>query len=274
MIAADSGLHAVLAAGWIPDRLIGDLDSVDPAAVEIAAEGGAVVDRHPSERTRPTRTGPRCRRRCRRHRDQVVVRADGRLDHQLANLFASPSLTGAPPRCVPMSVIMSVGGAGERRLEVSIGQHLALLPIGGPARVTTRGRVPAGRRGVVSLRRTWHRQRGDRVRGVADGVGRCRAGGQFPAQADDPDEPEPGRIRDTSESRSGGSAVPDPGLEHGGVASALGDEFVVAPELDDASIVDHGDRSARRAVASRWAMITAVRPSSTTSRGARPASRS
>ena len=47
VIAADSGLHAVLAAGWIPDRLIGDLDSADPAAVEIAAEGGAVVDRHP-----------------------------------------------------------------------------------------------------------------------------------------------------------------------------------------------------------------------------------
>ena len=47
VIAADSGLHAVLAAGWIPDRVIGDLDSADPAAVEIAAEGGAVVDRHP-----------------------------------------------------------------------------------------------------------------------------------------------------------------------------------------------------------------------------------
>ena len=33
----------------------------------------------------------------------------------------------------------------------------------------------------------------------------------------------------------------DPGLEHGGVASALGDELVMAPELDDAPIVDHGD---------------------------------
>ena len=33
----------------------------------------------------------------------------------------------------------------------------------------------------------------------------------------------------------------DPGLEHGGVASALGDEFVVAPEFDHAPVVDHGD---------------------------------
>ncbi len=28
---------------------------------------------------------------------------------------------------------------GERRLEVGIGQHFALLPIGGPARVTSHG---------------------------------------------------------------------------------------------------------------------------------------
>ena len=43
-------------------------------------------------------------------------------------------------------------------------------------------------------------------------------------------------------SRLGGSAVTDPGLEHGGVASALGDEFVVAPEFDDAPVVDLGER--------------------------------
>ena len=57
VIAADSGLHAVLAAGWIPDRLIGDLDSVDPAAVEIAAEVGQSTATR-SERTRPTSNWP------------------------------------------------------------------------------------------------------------------------------------------------------------------------------------------------------------------------
>jgi thiamine pyrophosphokinase len=78
---------------------------------------------------------------------------------------------------------------GERRLEVGIGQHLALLPIGGPARVTTRGVAfpladevlsPFDGRGianeaiesVVSLT-------------VSDGVVLVVSS---PSQADDPDE--------------------------------------------------------------------------------------
>ena len=141
VIAADSGLHAVLAAGWIPDRLIGDLDSVDPAAVEIAAEGGAVVDRHPvgkDETDLELALGAAVDAGATEIR--VVVRADGRLDHQLANVFAlaKPDWSAAEVRAdIGDHVVWVV--RGERRLEVEVGQHLALLPIGGPARVTTRG---------------------------------------------------------------------------------------------------------------------------------------
>ena len=110
VIAADSGLHAVLAAGWIPDRLIGDLDSVDPAAVEIAAEGGAVVDRHPVGKDETDlELALAAAVDAGATEIQVVVRADGRLDHQLANLFALAKPDWRPPRCVPMSVIMSCG---------------------------------------------------------------------------------------------------------------------------------------------------------------------
>ena len=141
VIAADSGLHAVLAAGWIPDRLIGDLDSVDPAAVEIAAEGGAVVDRHPVGKDETDlELALAAAVDAGATEIQVVVRADGRLDHQLANLFAlaKPDWSAAEVRAdVGDHVVWVV--RGERRLEVGIGQHLALLPIGGPARVTTRG---------------------------------------------------------------------------------------------------------------------------------------
>lgn len=141
VIAADSGLHAVLAAGWIPDRLIGDLDSVDPAAVEIAAEGGAVVDRHPVGKDETDlELALAAAVDAGATEIQVVVRADGRLDHQLANLFAlaKPDWSAAEVRAdVGDHVVWVV--RGERRLEVGIGQHLALLPIGGPARVTTCG---------------------------------------------------------------------------------------------------------------------------------------
>jgi thiamine pyrophosphokinase len=141
VIAADSGLHAVLAAGWIPDRLIGDLDSVDPAAVEIAAEGGAVVDRHPVGKDETDlELALAAAVDAGATEIQVVVRADGRLDHQLANLFAL-----AKPDWRAAEVRADVGDhrvwvvRGERRLEVGIGQHFALLPIGGPARVTSHG---------------------------------------------------------------------------------------------------------------------------------------
>ena len=141
VIAADSGLHAVLAAGWIPDRLIGDLDSVAPAAVEIAAEGGAVVDRHPVGKDETDlELALAAAVDAGATEIQVVVRADGRLDHQLANLFAL-----AKPDWRAAEVRADVGDhrvwvvRGERRLEVGIGQHFALLPIGGPARVTSHG---------------------------------------------------------------------------------------------------------------------------------------
>ena len=191
VIAADSGLHAVLAAGWIPDRLIGDLDSVDPAAVEIAAEGGAVVDRHPVGKDETDlELALAAAVDAGATEIQVVVRADGRLDHQLANLFAlaKPDWSAAEVRAdVGDHVVWVV--RGERRLEVSIGQHLALLPIGGPARVPTRGVAfsladevlsPFDGRGianeaiesVVSLT-------------VSDGVVLVVSS---PAQADDPDD--------------------------------------------------------------------------------------
>ncbi len=191
VIAADSGLHAVLAAGWIPDRLIGDLDSADPSAVEIAAEGGAVVDRHPVGKDETDlELALAAAIDAGATEIQVVVRADGRLDHQLANLFAlaKPDWSTAEVRAdVGDHVVWVV--RGKRRLEVGIGQHLALLPIGGPARVTTggvafpladevlspfdgRGIANEATESVVSL-------------AVSDGVVLVVSS---PAQADDPDE--------------------------------------------------------------------------------------
>jgi len=141
VIAADSGLHAVLAAGWIPDRLVGDLDSADSSAVEIAAESGAVVDRHPVGKDKTDlELALAAAIDAGATEIRVVVRADGRLDHQLANVFAL-----AKPDWSAAEVCADIGDhvvwvvRGERRLEAEVGQHLALLPIGGPARVTTRG---------------------------------------------------------------------------------------------------------------------------------------
>ncbi|MEO0493005.1 MAG: thiamine diphosphokinase [Actinomycetota bacterium] len=141
VIAADSGLHAVLAIGWTPDRVVGDLDSARPAAVRHAVDAGAVVDRHPATKNETDlELALAAAVEAGATEIRVVVRGDGRLDHQLANLvaLAKPDWNGVDIRAdVGEHAVWVV--RGERHLELEPGRHLALLPIGGPARVTSRG---------------------------------------------------------------------------------------------------------------------------------------
>lgn len=141
VIAADSGLHAVAARGWTPDRIVGDLDSADADAVDTAEVAGAIVERHRDDKDETdlelalasaVAAGARS--------IEVVVRGDGRLDHQLANLVSL-----AAPTWADFDVSARVGAhrvwvvRGERRLSMNVGQHLALVAVGGPATVTSRG---------------------------------------------------------------------------------------------------------------------------------------
>ncbi len=50
VIAADSGYDAAMAAGLDVDVLVGDLDSLSPAAAEHAASHGVVVAQHPADK--------------------------------------------------------------------------------------------------------------------------------------------------------------------------------------------------------------------------------
>src|SRR5262245_46705744 len=50
VIAADSGLGVAHGLGVEVDLLVGDLDSVDAAAIEAAEAAGTVVERHPAEK--------------------------------------------------------------------------------------------------------------------------------------------------------------------------------------------------------------------------------
>ena len=141
VIAADRGLHAIADRGWTPDLVVGDLDSADPAAVADALAAGATVERaaiDKDETDLELALGAAVASGANEVR--VIVRGDGRLDHQLANLvcMAAPSLDGAV-------VSASVGEhevwvvRGERQLDLEPGRPLALVPVGGPARVTSKG---------------------------------------------------------------------------------------------------------------------------------------
>jgi thiamine pyrophosphokinase len=48
VVAADSGLAGALALGLAVERVVGDMDSVDPAVLAAAEAAGTAVDRHPA----------------------------------------------------------------------------------------------------------------------------------------------------------------------------------------------------------------------------------
>ncbi|MEM9466507.1 MAG: thiamine diphosphokinase [Actinomycetota bacterium] len=141
LIAADSGVHAVLDRGWVPDLVVGDLDSARRDAIDAAAAAGATVEQAAIDKDE-TDLELALRRALDRgvQAAHVIVRGDGRIDHQLANLvcLAAPDLAG-------LDLVASIGEhtvwvvRGERRLDLASGRHLALVPIGGPARVTSVG---------------------------------------------------------------------------------------------------------------------------------------
>lgn len=96
VITADSGLDVALAAGFVPTHLVGDLDSISPAARAWAAAHDVVVERHPTDKdatdtelalAAAVRLGAT---RLRLHGNTGVAR----LDHLLGTLAAlgNPSL--------------------------------------------------------------------------------------------------------------------------------------------------------------------------------------
>ncbi len=95
IVAADSGLAAVFAAGLVPHLVVGDMDSVEGADLERAEREGAEIRRYPADKDATdleialeavVAEGP--------DRLAVVGSASGRMDHLLGwlRLVTSPAL--------------------------------------------------------------------------------------------------------------------------------------------------------------------------------------
>lgn len=159
VVAADSGLQAAVARGLAVDHVVGDLDSVDPAALTAAEEAGATVHLHLADKdatdselaidlvVRLAATwgageatgvgGPEPVRLL------VLGGGGGRLDHLLADLLvlASPVLAGLDVAAHLGSATVTVVRAGRpRQILGPVGDQVSLLPVHGRARgVTTEG---------------------------------------------------------------------------------------------------------------------------------------
>jgi thiamine pyrophosphokinase len=145
VVAADSGVHLAAMLGLHVDRVVGDMDSADPAAVDAAERAGATIERHPAEKD-ATDLELALLVAQRHGVDRVVIvgGAGGRLDHFLANvaLLASPRFAelSIEARFGDARVTVARGGSAPVEIEGAPGDLVTLLPAGGTARgVTTKG---------------------------------------------------------------------------------------------------------------------------------------
>jgi thiamine pyrophosphokinase len=143
VIAADSGIATVRALGLRADLLVGDLDSAEPADVAAARAAGTRVEEHPAEKEQidlELALDAACDLGA--GRAVVVAGPGGRLDMVLANVAV---LTRARYSSVQVEAWIGTGWLAvvraPRRLTLDgrVGETVSLLPVGGPATVTTTG---------------------------------------------------------------------------------------------------------------------------------------
>jgi thiamine pyrophosphokinase len=138
VVAADRGADHAIAAGLVPELVVGDLDSISPEALARSPH----VERHPVAKDATDLALALDAALARSPRRLVVIGgAEGRLDHLLAELLL---LGSAPYGGVEIDALLGEARVhvvrGSRRLAGVPGELISLLALHGPARgVVTEG---------------------------------------------------------------------------------------------------------------------------------------
>lgn len=141
VVAADSGLMHARDLGLTVHRVVGDMDSVDPAVLAAATDAGVEVDRHPEAKdATDLDLALAVAQAAEPSRIVVVTGAGDRFDHAL-----SVALAVSAPRFAAEAIEAWVGTAhlwvvrNQVTLPGHPGQLLSLLPVHGPAVGVTTG---------------------------------------------------------------------------------------------------------------------------------------
>lgn len=88
VICADGGLRHLTNTGFVPDLIIGDMDSADEETLSHFTQKGSRIERHPARKDE-TDTELALMRALEMNPDRVVILGalGGRIDHALANIF-------------------------------------------------------------------------------------------------------------------------------------------------------------------------------------------
>jgi len=136
VIAADGGLHVAQEYGVEVGVVIGDMDSVDPAALAEREGAGATILRYPPQKNE-TDLELALLWAVEQGADwiRVLGAMGGRLDQTLANIYllALPELQGCDVRLVSDHQQAWLLYPGEQRIQGHKGDTLSLIPLAGPA---------------------------------------------------------------------------------------------------------------------------------------------
>jgi len=144
VIVADSGWEHAVALGFIPDVLVGDMDSIRPQHLEDARRGGVEIIEYPSDKDFTDTELALSTGHDRGFIDITVISGGGdRFDHLLAMMHSLLPYARPPTEIVchlAHARIDFVAGGYSIGLAVDIGETISLIPLGGDATgVTTTG---------------------------------------------------------------------------------------------------------------------------------------
>ena len=138
VIAADAGAERLDRIGRVPDRIVGDLDSITDALLARLAAAGVAIDRHPTDKDASDTELALEAAIAAGASEIVLLGAIGgpRLDHELANvhLLTDPAFGDRDVRIVhgPTTVRVLRDG-GSLALDGAPGDLVTLLPVGDDA---------------------------------------------------------------------------------------------------------------------------------------------
>jgi thiamine pyrophosphokinase len=137
LIAADGGAAYALAAGHVPDIVVGDLDSLNPQDRHHLEARGVRFEVHPRAKDETDlELALGCAVAQEAGEITILGALGGRLDHTLGNLLllTDARWAGARLRLVGEGVlVLAVRSGGEARIEGEPGDLVSLLPLGGDA---------------------------------------------------------------------------------------------------------------------------------------------
>ena len=142
VIAADSGYAHAIAMGFVPNELVGDMDSITAVDLSDARDSNILISQFPTNKDL-TDTEIAIASATARHSTHITVVSGGgdRFDHVFAMVhsLASCALTIDTTLLIGTARVSYATFTREFRINVQPGDTISLIPIGGATTVSTTG---------------------------------------------------------------------------------------------------------------------------------------